>query len=122
MTIKECLSIWIQSGKPEGAMCKKMGLSGTAVSLSEIISRPIEEIFLDTSSDNVYLDPPEQWLPCAVCSLPLMIGDEYSIRCRPKSSSLDNAYDDWFSIEGILLSDINNFDYQYLSPPKKSWQ
>ena len=109
----EALSHWVQKGMPECATVKGEGIDGSvylAEELSEMNFDELKEPFVC-----YYQDPPEQWIDIDPALMVIKLQFGSIIRCKPKRNSLDDAFDEWCSIDGLLLSDIFKFDFQYLS-------
>lgn len=109
----EALASWVEKGMPSGATVKGEGIDGavyTAEELSEMNFDELKEPFVC-----YYQDPPEQWISVDPALMVIKLQFGSIIRCKPKRNSLDDAFDEWCSIDGLLLSDIFKFDFQYLS-------
>jgi len=112
MRLFQVLADWETKGKPKGATYS-IGFGKER--------RPIEELLaaemMDKSirDDYWYYDPPEQWIDIDPVLATLKLQSGVTVRCKPKRNNLDDAFDEWCSIDGLLLSDIFKFDFQYLS-------
>jgi hypothetical protein len=113
MKIFELLSYWESRGKPSGALYKTE--KSEKWSYVDDLFPTIDELVYDDSTKFQYKDPPERWLDIepVVMLIKLQFGEK--IRCRPKPEGIDNIWDEWTSLDGLLVTDIFKFDFQYLS-------
>ena len=112
MKLFELLSQWESKGKPIGAMFTTPETE-TWECITDMF--PLDPIVFNDYDGYRYKDPPEQWLDIESAQMVVKLQFGYQIRCKPKRNSLDDAFDEWCSIDGLLLSDIFKFDFQYLS-------
>lgn len=109
------LSQWESAGRPEGAM----------FSIDHGEKRPLTELFQIGSDiamgEHVFLyyDPPEVWMNVDPPQMLVKLKYHTQIRCREKTRSIDDAWNDWYSIGGILLEDAYKYEYQYLAGSEK---
>jgi len=109
----EGMTHWVQKGMPEGATVRSTKMDGKVYLAEELMEFGFDELIKPFKC--YYKDPPEQWLPLDPIHVIVKLQNYVKIRCKSKSASLDNAFDEWESIDGLLLTDVFNYNYQYLS-------
>lgn len=115
-SLVDLLSKWEADGRPDGAMFS-IGYGGQ--------KQPLPDLFKlgsDVATGNhtfVYYDPPEVWMNVDAPNMLIKLRYHAQIRCREKTRSIDDAWNDWYSIGGILLEDAYKYEYQYLAGSEK---
>ena len=108
----EVVAKWIEMGMPELATFS-VGSSTEKYPVTMLEEYPISE--LAEPATCFYYDPEDVWVPMTPYEVPIKLSTQTTIRCREITSSIDDAFNDWYTIEGLLLSDVNKWEYQYLA-------
>ena len=111
------IGTWESKGKPAGARFYDTS-EGLATSVKEIESLfPLNQELLFGRKTYLYLDPLEAWIKCE--SYEVSVKLKYGkLRARKKTHSIDDAWNEWHGIDEILLKDIYDYEFEYLSSTK----